>query len=324
MSQPRVSLIISNRNGARFLPRLIASLHSQIGVTLQIIVVDRHSHDESRTILSEHPEIEIVDEPPETGLVSGYTAGIVKASYPLLAFANEDMYFADDCLRRLADAIDLPRRVAAADPWQWSYDGARRIHGGTRFAARRFDVFGPWPFAHDDPLVDLPAGADVPFANAAALLVDRGVFELVGGWATDFFLDYEDMDLGLRFWQHGWRMVHVPSARVFHAWGGSNAQVLASGSPVSQRRTVSARASAVLMGIKYYSASCALVPLGTWLIRTAANLLRGRVAAFRLELQVAVEIARRVPVALEWRRRHRDQNRRAPGQRFFRHPGFRG
>lgn len=325
MSRPRVSAIISNFNGERFLPRLLDSLMAQQGVDVQIIVVDRHSCDGSKAILAAHPQVDVLNEAPETGLVTGYTRGMEKAVHPLLFFANEDMHFASDCLRLLADAVDVSQRIAAADPWQWSYDEDQWIHGGTRFMDAGLDTNSAWPFTRYEFTVDLPAGADVPFACAGAFLIDRGVFEEVGGWDTSFFLDAEDTDLGIRLWQRGWRTVQVPRARVFHAVGASNTQHVgpAGATPVSQRRYVSAKASLAMIAVKYYSAPSALVPVGMWLARTAGALLRRRTGAVALEAQVAREVAHRLPAALRWRRLHRDDIRRAPGERFFQQRGFR-
>lgn len=325
MSGPRVSAVISNLNGERFLPRLLDSLEAQQGVDVEIIVVDRHSKDGSKAVLAKHPNVVVLDEPPETGLVTGYTRGVARARHDLLFFANEDMHFDVDCLRLLSQAVKPAQGIAAADPWQWSYEGERWIHGGTRFAPARLDLNSAWPFARYEFTVDLPAGAEIPFANAGAFLIDRGVFEQVGGWDTSFFLDAEDTDLGIRLWQRGWRSVQVPQAKVFHAVGASNTQTIgaAGTTPVSRRRYVSAKANLAVIAVKYYSAPSTLVPVGTWLARTAGAVVRRRTDTLKLEAQVAVEVARRLPGALRWRHEHRDDNRRNPGERFFAQPGFR-
>jgi hypothetical protein len=52
-------------------------------------------------------------------------------------FCNGDMWFDPDCLQRLAGRTDLADRVAAADPWQWTYDGTVLIHAGTKLRRTR-------------------------------------------------------------------------------------------------------------------------------------------------------------------------------------------
>lgn len=105
----RVSVIVSNFNGAKYLPRLLETLLAQRGVRTQIIVVDRNSSDDSAKILAAASEVVVVRERPESGLATGYAIGAEHATEELLFFCNEDMWFDPDCLRLLAERIDLTR-----------------------------------------------------------------------------------------------------------------------------------------------------------------------------------------------------------------------
>jgi glycosyltransferase involved in cell wall biosynthesis len=78
--------VVSNLNGERYLARLLDTLSAQEGVVTEIIVVDRHSTDESGEILRGCPEVQVLREPPESGLVAGYAAGAICASHPLALF----------------------------------------------------------------------------------------------------------------------------------------------------------------------------------------------------------------------------------------------
>ena len=221
-----VSVIISNLNGAKFLPRLLETLENQRGVDLEIIVVDRFSKDNSLEILALHPNIKVVSEKPETGLVSGYHAGSLIATKEHLFFCNEDMWFDLDCLLHLENAINLEKRVALSDPWQWTYDGEDWIHGGVRFNSAIFDMNCSYPRRRFDFTVPLVQGDVIPIGCAGALMIHKDVYFELGGWPKDFFLDHEDVDLGIRLWQHDWLSVTVPESKVYHAVGMSNAQVL--------------------------------------------------------------------------------------------------
>jgi GT2 family glycosyltransferase len=67
------------------------------------------------------------------------------------------------------------------------------------------------PKAHD------PATGDVSWASGSCFLVRAAVLEATGGFDTDlFFLHGDDVDLSWRTRLAGWRVVHRPSARVFH------------------------------------------------------------------------------------------------------------
>ena len=67
------------------------------------------------------------------------------------------------------------------------------------------------PKAHD------PVTGDVSWASGTCFLMRAAVLEATGGFDTDlFFLDGDDVDLSWRARLAGWRVVHRPTARVFH------------------------------------------------------------------------------------------------------------
>src|SRR5262249_52306528 len=141
-----VSVIVSNLNGMKFLPRLLETLRAQRGVTAQLVGVDRLSHDGSAEYLAAQPDVTVVPRPPETRLGSGHAARGRPARHEHLFFCTEDMWFDPDCLRLLEEGIDLDAGVAAADPWQWTYDGEQLIHAGTRFRRVAWTPLCAYPF----------------------------------------------------------------------------------------------------------------------------------------------------------------------------------
>jgi N-acetylglucosaminyl-diphospho-decaprenol L-rhamnosyltransferase len=318
-----ISVVISNLNGARYLPRLLDTLVAQVGVGLEIVVVDRHSTDASLEILASYPAVRVVHEAPESGLVAGYAVGARHASHELLFFCNEDLYLAEDCLQLLASQIDLKRRIAAADPWQWTYDGEKWIHGGTRFRRSPWHIYSPFPLRMHEFTVPLPEGAVVAFGGAAAVMIDASVYRELGGWDTSFFLDYEDLDLFLRAWQHDWTCVTVPSARVYHAVGASNDQIVGSRQQrVSRRRYVSHRSSVIVIAFKYFSPSLTAFGALNWMATVLTNALLLRWRTIWLDLTVVGDVLRRLPAVFAFRRSNRDWNRAKPGEKFFLEPQF--
>ena len=313
-----ISVIISNFNGARFLPRLLDSLRQQRGVQLEILVVDRLSTDASAVILAKYTEVRVVQEPPQTGLVCGYQVGAELACSELLFFCNEDMWFEPDCLRLLAERIDLQKRIAAADGWHFQYDTGAFLHGATRFKRVKWAINSPHPRRSADFEVCLPAGEFTPFPCAGAFLIHRAIFRDLGGWDTQFFLDHEDIDLFIRAWQQGWKAVTVPQARIHHAVNASNNQTLSElNVKVSERRYLSQRASLTIIALKYFSLRMLPLSLLVWPAVVVNNVLSRRWNFVLRDFYVLGEIFRRIPKALAFRRSNADQNHQSPGQNFF-------
>jgi GT2 family glycosyltransferase len=57
---------------------------------------------------------------------------------------------------------------------------------------------------------------DKGWFTAACALVRRRAWEEVGGFDPEFFLYFEDADLGLRLRRAGWRAVEVEGSRAVH------------------------------------------------------------------------------------------------------------
>jgi GT2 family glycosyltransferase len=313
---PVISVIISNFNGRRFLDRLLASLRAQRDVVLDIIVVDRLSRDGSREFLEAQPDVRVVSEPPQTGLVSGYAAGAKVARFPLLFFANEDLWLDPDCLSRLAARIDVAAKVGMSDPWEWDYDGGRLHRAGVRFEKVRWDGNCPWPWLGFDFVAPLSTGERIPFPCAGAFMIHRTCYDDLEGFDTGFFLDFEDTDLGVRAWQRGWLCVTVAEARVFHAVGASNPQ---SGG----RRYISNRTNFILVALKSFSWRALPVVALTWATAFAGNLRQQRWARVWGDLLAVRQVIGRLPEVALFRRVNAAYTHYLPGERFFQAAEFR-
>lgn len=317
-----VSAIVSNLNGLTFLPRLLETLRAQEGVNVEIIVVDRESTDGSRDFLATASGVRVVTERAASGLVAGYHAGRRHASHDLLFFCNEDMWLDSQCLAKLARHVSVDTRIAAADPWQWSYDGARWIHGGTRFHKARYARTSSYPPRAQDFTVPLGSGDPIPFACAGAVLIHRTAYDEIGGWDTTFFLDSEDVDFFLRAWQHGWRCVVEPDAKVYHAVGNSNPQATPAGVRVSSKRYVAGRSNQAVVGLKHFTGTALIWAALTQFLPMGASLVRLRIGQLRAEWQALQTTIARLPDIMRFRRLNRSWRTTRPGQAFYREPHF--
>jgi GT2 family glycosyltransferase len=300
---PSVSVIVSNFNGFKYLPKLVETLKAQNGVNLEIIIVDRNSSDGSDRFFEQHPEIKVVKEPPETGLVSGYHAGSLYASNSLLFFCNEDMWFEPNCLSRLANAIDLSKGIFASDPWQWTYDGKVWIHGGTRFRKCFLNMTSLYPFRKYNFTSELKNLEETPFGCAGAVMIQKNKYESLGGWDTSFFLDHEDVDFFLRSWREGLSCISVPNAKVYHAVNVSNVKLIPGiRTLVGKRRYISGKSSLLVMAIKHCAVWHAALLFLIFLSLLIVQLITFNFKKFWWSLLAAREFLKRFTRAWNYRR----------------------
>ncbi len=75
----------------------------------------------------------------------------------------------------------------------------------------------------DDGRFDRQLDRDFIIANG--MLVSKRVFEKVGLLDPDFFFGAEEYDLCIRVKRAGFRMVFVPTSKIYHKWGRSRAKI---------------------------------------------------------------------------------------------------
>ena len=212
----RLSVVIPNYNGRRLLGPCLDSLRAQTYRSLEVVVVDDASTDDSCDFVrAQYPEVELIARARNCGFSGAVNAGIRASRGAALFLLNNDTTVDPGALAVLAAALqDHPeaaffasRVVFAATPHllesagcEFSPEGDARAIGWNqpvstpRFAERRY-VFG---------------------ASAGAGLYRRALFDDIGLFDEDFVMIHEDQDLNFRAQLRGHRCLYVPEAVVYH------------------------------------------------------------------------------------------------------------
>jgi GT2 family glycosyltransferase len=217
----RVSVIIVNWNGERFLERCLTALQAQTVRPHEIILVDNASSDGSLAIARRFPEVRIMALDSNTGFARGNNLAIASADArsAWIALLNPDAFAAPDWLETLLQAartrsdyaVFASRLVDAADPQRLDGDGdAYHLSGLV------------WRIGHGHPVSRQPDQPHEVFsACAAAALYRRDALNAVGGFDEDYFCYVEDVDLGFRLRLAGHRCLLVPQSVAHHVGSGT-------------------------------------------------------------------------------------------------------
>ncbi|HEY2334368.1 MAG TPA: glycosyltransferase [Solirubrobacterales bacterium] len=230
------------------------------GVETRVTIVDNDSRPEQRDLLREGcPEGVRLDLSEENlGYGRAANRALRGGSGKLVCISNADVVPEPSALAALAEA------ARAEAPWAGMvgpvFGGdADRYHAalpnGATMLARIFaGSFG------ERPQPSPPAGAvsEVGQPSGACFVVDRDLWERVGGFDEGFFLWYEDVDLAKRLHDAGLRNLVAGSARVGHAGAEAFAQI-------DRRRQQAIRLASVERYIRLHH---------RWAIPFAAPLLR--------------------------------------------------
>jgi GT2 family glycosyltransferase len=211
----RVTVVVPNWNGERFLDLCLSSLREQSFKDFDTVLVDNGSTDDSLTFVDRNfPEVRVLQLGENKGFSAAANAGIKASETEYVALLNNDTEVDPDWLEALVRAAEShPEAGLFASKLVNFYD--RRLLDGAGDALRRGGL--PYRIGHkelDRGQFDEPTF--VFSACAAAALYRRALFEEVGLFDEDFFSNCEDADLSFRAQLFGYQCLYVPGSVVYH------------------------------------------------------------------------------------------------------------
>ncbi|MFC4550043.1 MULTISPECIES: glycosyltransferase family 2 protein [Halorussus] len=210
---PTVSVIIVNWNGREYLGPCLESLQAQSFTDFETIVVDNGSTDGSVSFVEHNfPTITVVELEENQGFCGGNNAGIKRANGDYIALLNNDTVVDSKWLAELVDAAETTDADFFASK-MLLYDDRDVVDTCGDYYST-LGVAGKR--GHLDDAEKFKNYEEVFGACAGAALYSRELLEDVGLFDEDFFLSYEDVDLGFRARLRGYRCLFVADAVVYH------------------------------------------------------------------------------------------------------------
>jgi GT2 family glycosyltransferase len=219
-----VAVAIPNRNGARWLPGVLASLGAQTVTPSEVVVVDDGSTDGSRALLAERfPRVRVVALDGHGGFARTANAGLAAVSAAAVALINTDVVLAPDWIERAAAALAAAPGAAAVATKLVDMSNPTVLYDAGDVLRRDGACEQRGRFERDSGRYDAPG--EVFSACAAAALYRRAAVLAAGGFDERLGTYLEDVDLGLRLQLAGWTCRWEPRAVARHAGGGSSSSL---------------------------------------------------------------------------------------------------
>lgn len=210
MSRPKVSIIIPNWNGKKFLIDCLESLFKIDYSDYQIIVVDNGSIDGSvEFIKEEFSKVFLIENKKNFGFAAACNQGIKRAiadgaDYVLLL--NNDTVVSRDFLEKMIVAGEKDKKVGIVGAKIYYFDQPQKIwFAGGDFVWWR--VSGKHRFWQKQEKRELKGIMPSDFITGCAMLIKKQVFEDIGYFYEPFFLSVEDLDFCWRAKKNKWKIV---------------------------------------------------------------------------------------------------------------------
>lgn len=218
MSNSLLYTVILNTNRKDDTLAALASLAENTYANHRLIVLDNQSSDGSvQAIRDAYPDVEIIALQENLGYAGNNNVGIaaaMQAGADWVFVLNEDTILAPDCLEQLIAVGESDSRIGIVGPMVYHHSEPQVIQSAGGVLGKY------WQSSHlaqnelDRGQFDQPHA--VEWISGCAILVRRQVIEQVGALDTRFFYYWEETEWCLRTARAGWRIVHVPQAKLWH------------------------------------------------------------------------------------------------------------
>ncbi len=219
-TRPRVSVVVINYNGRRYLDELLSSLRRQGYDDFETLLVDNASQDDSVSyVRNNFPWVQTLPQSQNLGFSKAGNLGVESACGEYVALLNTDLRLDPAWLGELVAAADRDPEIAAVASKLLLYSRPGVLNGVGGCMNRIGYTWDRGMFEEDQGQYD--SGCEVLFASAGAALFRKSAFAGAGGFDEGLFMYHEDVDLCWRFWLLGHRVVTAPAAVAHHHFGGA-------------------------------------------------------------------------------------------------------
>ncbi len=223
-----LSIIVVNRNTSRLLSDCLRHIfESEVMKTLQVIVVDNGSTDDSVSMVREKfPDVLLIEAGRNLGFAKANNLGFDSSTGKSILLVNSDAMLRKDCASRLIRTMESNPSIGMVGPQllnkdttpQTSYEatptlltelvgrGILKVLFPRRYPGRNLRPSGP---------------IEVETLIGAVILISREAWENMRGFDEAYFFFFEETDLAYRMRKSGLLVYHDPDARAVHLQGAT-------------------------------------------------------------------------------------------------------
>jgi len=234
--KPKVSIIIVHYQNKKVLFNCLDSIRkSKPKVSYEIIVID---NDETQTIKAslkrKFRQINYLKSPGNIGYAAGNNLGTQAAQGKYLFILNPDTQILPQSIDKLVNFLEKNKSAAVVAPLllnrrhqPYPLQGTSELTPLKGIFALSFinKIFPHNPVSKNywsnwQDKTKLNQSRPVEVVPGSAFLIKRTVFNKLKGFDENFFLYFEESDLGKRLKQAGHQLYILPQSKIIHHWAG--------------------------------------------------------------------------------------------------------
>jgi GT2 family glycosyltransferase len=216
---PFTYIIILNWNGWQDTIECVESCLKLTYPNFRILIVDNGSTDGSESILRERfPSIDLIQSGKNLGFAGGNNAGIrhvLEQGADYIWLLNNDTIVDPSALNELVRVAQSDAEIGIVGSKIYYYDSPNIIWFAGGWLRNWSGTGGNiGQLKEDDEQYN--AVTEVDFITGCSLLIKREVVAKIGLMDEHFFLIFEEVDWNQRVKEQGYKILYVPSSKVWH------------------------------------------------------------------------------------------------------------
>jgi len=214
---PKVSVVVHNYKGTYNLEKCLGSLLTTDYEAFELIVVDYGTKGIEGWISEKFPGVKVLRFNEDMGPAAHRSAALEmtdeRSKY--IAFIDNDVDVCGKWLRELVNVMESDPMVGLVQPKLLKKESPSEVDSLGGYMDVVGFIYKPWSGKD----LRLLSPTEITYAEGAALLLRREVLKKIGlPFDPDFYYS-DDVDLGLRLWLAGYRVLLVPTAVAVHQRG---------------------------------------------------------------------------------------------------------
>lgn len=220
MSSPKVSILILNWNGKKWLEQCLPTVVELTYRPLEIIVVNNGSTDDSALFLKKnYPKIRVIEIKKNRGYAGANNFGAKYATGKYILFLNNDTKLTPNLLEPLVKKIESDKSIGAVQPQIRNMVNKNLIDSiGSFFTFTGFLYH--YGYFQEYKQIKYQKELSVYSVKGACFLMQKKDYLGLGGIDESFVTYVEESDLCHRILLSGKKIIYVPKSVVYHYGGG--------------------------------------------------------------------------------------------------------
>ncbi|MFQ5685866.1 MAG: glycosyltransferase family 2 protein [Candidatus Scalindua sp.] len=223
-----ISFIIVNWNTRDILIDCLNSIYKTVtDIDSEIYVVDNNSTDGSReAVKNGFPDVKLIENETNTGFAHANNQALSIMQGRFAVLLNSDAVLQEGAIKTLLNFMSNTPEAGIAGVQLLNDDGSRQ-NSIDNFPSLETEILNKSilrlisPDKYPNKARDYNAPIEVDSVIGACMMVRKEAIDDVGSLDEDYFIFLEETDWCFRMHKKGWKVYHVPDARVFHLSGHS-------------------------------------------------------------------------------------------------------